>query len=200
MSSSSSSSNYFSPSSVCAAPLPSSTYPWGTWEDLLLASAVLKHGIDNWSTVSCELQARAFLVPPSLFSAEVPLLTPFLSVFLCFQSSPFSNCLCLFPAGLQRQILDPQWPLLQLQQWRYRVILLSLIRWNFSFAVSVYTICFNVLVPTRTFGNFHLACFHSIFPSSIHHPEILYWSHCIPSWGQGLLPYLGIWYLPYRSS
>ncbi|KAI5079862.1 hypothetical protein GOP47_0005341 [Adiantum capillus-veneris] len=44
--------------------------PWGTWEDLLLASAVLRHGMDNWTTVSCELQARAFLVPPSSFSAE----------------------------------------------------------------------------------------------------------------------------------
>ncbi|MCO5579815.1 hypothetical protein L7F22_033677 [Adiantum nelumboides] len=63
----SSSNRCFPHSSSSAA---SAINPWGTWEDLLLASAVLRHGIDNWISVSCELQARAFLVPPSLFSAE----------------------------------------------------------------------------------------------------------------------------------
>eukprot|EP00250_Pteridium_aquilinum_P019715 c24548_g2_i1 orf=365-3709(-) len=33
--------------------------PWGTWEELLLGSAVLKHGADNWALVSAELQSRA---------------------------------------------------------------------------------------------------------------------------------------------
>lgn len=48
------------------------TSPWGTWEDLLLASAVLKHGTNNWSTISEELQSRVVLfnLSPSLFSAE----------------------------------------------------------------------------------------------------------------------------------
>ncbi|MCO5574813.1 hypothetical protein L7F22_028606 [Adiantum nelumboides] len=63
----SSSNRCFPHSSSSAASLIN---PWGTWEDLLLASAVLRHGLDNWTSVSCELQARAFLVPPSLFSAE----------------------------------------------------------------------------------------------------------------------------------
>lgn len=35
------------------------TGPWGTWEELLLGSAVLKHGADNWALVSKELQSRA---------------------------------------------------------------------------------------------------------------------------------------------
>ncbi|KAI5056445.1 hypothetical protein GOP47_0028263 [Adiantum capillus-veneris] len=38
--------------------------PWGTWEELLLGSAVLKHGADNWALVSEELQSRA----PASFS------------------------------------------------------------------------------------------------------------------------------------
>ncbi|MCO5570162.1 hypothetical protein L7F22_023879 [Adiantum nelumboides] len=41
--------------------------PWGTWEELLLGSAVLKHGADNWALVAEELQSRArasFLFTP----------------------------------------------------------------------------------------------------------------------------------------
>lgn len=28
---------------------------WGTWEELVLGSAVKKHGADNWARVSLEL-------------------------------------------------------------------------------------------------------------------------------------------------
>ncbi|KAH7301570.1 hypothetical protein KP509_23G032600 [Ceratopteris richardii] len=72
----------FLPTAVAMA----SSYPWGTWEDLLLASAVLRHGIDNWSKVSLELQARAYLVPASLFSAEA------CEVRFWILNSRFSSC------------------------------------------------------------------------------------------------------------
>eukprot|EP01018_Ginkgo_biloba_P033281 Gb_11179 [translate_table: standard] len=41
---------------------------WGTWEELLLGSAVKKHGINNWDSVSLEVQARK--LSPYFFSSE----------------------------------------------------------------------------------------------------------------------------------
>lgn len=41
---------------------------WGTWEELVLGSAVKKHGADNWDKVSLELQARK--LSPYVFSSE----------------------------------------------------------------------------------------------------------------------------------
>lgn len=41
---------------------------WGTWEELVLGSAVKKHGADNWDRVSLELQARK--LAPYVFSSE----------------------------------------------------------------------------------------------------------------------------------
>lgn len=41
---------------------------WGTWEELVLGSAVKKHGADNWDRVSLELQARK--LSPYVFSSE----------------------------------------------------------------------------------------------------------------------------------
>lgn len=45
---------------------------WGTWEELLLACAVKKHGTDQWTLVSAELQSRScsLSAPPSCFTPE----------------------------------------------------------------------------------------------------------------------------------
>ena len=43
--------------------------PWGTWEELILASAVKKHGLDNWQLIAEELQSRA--KERFFFTAEV---------------------------------------------------------------------------------------------------------------------------------
>ena len=42
---------------------------WGTWEELLLGGAVLRHGAGDWDAVSSELQARTAC--PFIFTAEV---------------------------------------------------------------------------------------------------------------------------------
>ncbi|XP_062087316.1 uncharacterized protein LOC133794132 [Humulus lupulus] len=42
---------------------------WGTWEELLLGGAVLRHGTRDWDTVAAELRARALC--PYNFTAEV---------------------------------------------------------------------------------------------------------------------------------
>lgn len=42
---------------------------WGTWEELLLGGAVLRHGVNDWSAVSSELQSRTAC--PFSFTAEV---------------------------------------------------------------------------------------------------------------------------------
>jgi hypothetical protein len=34
---------------------------WGTWEELLLASAVKRHGFKNWDSVSLEIQTKTSL-------------------------------------------------------------------------------------------------------------------------------------------
>jgi hypothetical protein len=40
---------------------------WGTWEELVLGGAVLRHGGAAWATVAEELRTRS----PCTFSAEV---------------------------------------------------------------------------------------------------------------------------------
>ncbi|CAL5183388.1 unnamed protein product [Lathyrus oleraceus] len=42
---------------------------WGTWEELLLGGAVLRHGTHDWNVVAAELRARA--VCPYTFTPEV---------------------------------------------------------------------------------------------------------------------------------
>uniref|UniRef100_A0A7N0TJF6 Bromo domain-containing protein n=2 Tax=Kalanchoe fedtschenkoi TaxID=63787 RepID=A0A7N0TJF6_KALFE len=42
---------------------------WGTWEELVLASAVLRHGAARWEAVVLELRARTF--SPGRFTSEV---------------------------------------------------------------------------------------------------------------------------------
>ena len=37
---------------------------WGTWEELLLASAVMRHGFKDWNSVAMEVQARSSLPHP----------------------------------------------------------------------------------------------------------------------------------------
>lgn len=45
---------------------------WGTWEELLLGGAVLRHGTHDWNVVAAELRARA--VCPYTFTPEVLLI------------------------------------------------------------------------------------------------------------------------------
>lgn len=42
---------------------------WGTWDELLLACAVKRHGFHSWDSVSMELQSRSSL-PLSLTTAD----------------------------------------------------------------------------------------------------------------------------------
>ncbi|XP_010268784.1 PREDICTED: uncharacterized protein LOC104605637 isoform X2 [Nelumbo nucifera] len=42
---------------------------WGTWEELVLGGAVLRHGTQDWEAVAAELQARTLY--PYCFTAEV---------------------------------------------------------------------------------------------------------------------------------
>lgn len=49
---------------------------WSTWEELLLASAVKRHGLKDWDTVARELQNRhrhrsSSSLPPTLFTAQI---------------------------------------------------------------------------------------------------------------------------------
>lgn len=37
---------------------------WGTWEELLLACAVKRHGLKDWDSVSMEVQTRSSLPHP----------------------------------------------------------------------------------------------------------------------------------------
>lgn len=37
---------------------PSVTAAWGTWEELLLASAVNRYGVNSWDSISSELRKR----------------------------------------------------------------------------------------------------------------------------------------------
>ncbi|MCI33321.1 bromodomain-containing protein [Trifolium medium] len=41
---------------------------WGTWEELLLGGAVLRHGTRDWNVVAAELRAR--IVYPYTFTPE----------------------------------------------------------------------------------------------------------------------------------
>ncbi|KDP20391.1 hypothetical protein JCGZ_05274 [Jatropha curcas] len=45
------------------------THTWGTWEELLLACAVKRHGFKNWDSVAMEVQTRSSL-PHVLTTAE----------------------------------------------------------------------------------------------------------------------------------
>ncbi|GAB4831276.1 hypothetical protein Ancab_005289 [Ancistrocladus abbreviatus] len=42
---------------------------WGTWEELILGGAVLRHGTNDWDAVSSELQTRS--IHPFLFTPQV---------------------------------------------------------------------------------------------------------------------------------
>lgn len=42
---------------------------WGTWEELLLGGAVLRHGTRDWNLVASELRTRT--VSPCAFTPEV---------------------------------------------------------------------------------------------------------------------------------
>uniref|UniRef100_A0A7C9DWX8 Myb-like domain-containing protein n=1 Tax=Opuntia streptacantha TaxID=393608 RepID=A0A7C9DWX8_OPUST len=42
---------------------------WGTWEELILGGAVLRHGSHNWDAVALEVQARTLY--PCLFTPQV---------------------------------------------------------------------------------------------------------------------------------
>lgn len=46
---------------------------WGTCEELLLVSAVKRHGVNNWTEISAELKDRAISLngSPFYFSEEV---------------------------------------------------------------------------------------------------------------------------------
>ncbi|GMH15864.1 hypothetical protein Nepgr_017705 [Nepenthes gracilis] len=46
---------------------------WGTWEELILGGAVVRHGTDDWDAVASELQSRtlyAFLFTPQVCQAK----------------------------------------------------------------------------------------------------------------------------------
>lgn len=42
---------------------------WGTWEDLILGGAVLRHGTGDWNVVASELRARTLY--PCAFTPQV---------------------------------------------------------------------------------------------------------------------------------
>lgn len=42
---------------------------WGTWEELILGGAVLRHGTQSWGAVASELRARTLF--PYSFTPEV---------------------------------------------------------------------------------------------------------------------------------
>lgn len=42
---------------------------WGTWEELLLGGAVIRHGTGDWSVVAAELRGRTH--SPSAITPEV---------------------------------------------------------------------------------------------------------------------------------
>ncbi|KAI3456283.1 hypothetical protein Pfo_012946 [Paulownia fortunei] len=45
------------------------TRVWGTWEELILGAAVLRHGAQDWNVVASELRARTLY--PTLFTPEI---------------------------------------------------------------------------------------------------------------------------------
>ncbi|KAB5520242.1 hypothetical protein DKX38_024561 [Salix brachista] len=49
---------------------PENQQSWGTWEELLLASAVKRHGFKNWDSVALELQTKTCL-PHLLTTAQI---------------------------------------------------------------------------------------------------------------------------------
>ena len=57
---------------------------WGTWEELLLGGAVLRHGTRDWDVVAAELRTRNLC--PFIFTPEVIFLLSlcFRSIFLFF--------------------------------------------------------------------------------------------------------------------
>ena len=42
---------------------------WGTWEELILGGAVLRHGSHDWDAIALELQTRTLY--PCLFTPQV---------------------------------------------------------------------------------------------------------------------------------
>lgn len=53
---------------------------WGTWEELILGSAVLRHGKKDWNLIASELRVRT--VYPFSFTPEVTIL--FYLIFFLF--------------------------------------------------------------------------------------------------------------------
>ncbi|CAN4080478.1 unnamed protein product [Withania somnifera] len=52
-----------------SAAATTTTKTWSTWEELLLAFAVKRHGLKDWESVAMELQTRSSL--PALFTAQI---------------------------------------------------------------------------------------------------------------------------------
>lgn len=62
---------------------------WGTWEELVLGSAVLRYGNKDWNVIASELRVRT--VYPFSFTPEVTYFyyyyyyyKYFISLFICF--------------------------------------------------------------------------------------------------------------------
>lgn len=53
---------------------------WGTWEELILGGAVLRHGTQSWGAVASELRARTLF--PYSFTPEVKKFNLFFDVFV----------------------------------------------------------------------------------------------------------------------
>lgn len=62
---------------------------WGTWEELLLACAVKRHGFNDWDTISLELQSRTSLSP--LLTTANHCRLKFIDLRRRFSSSPPNN-------------------------------------------------------------------------------------------------------------
>lgn len=41
---------------------------WGTWEELILGSAVRRHGTRDWNVVASELRARTIYFTPEVYT------------------------------------------------------------------------------------------------------------------------------------
>ena len=66
---------------------------WGTWEELVLGSAVLRHGNKDWNVIASELRVRT--VYPFSFTPEVrPLYYYFTHIYFNLIVLVFSFCLC----------------------------------------------------------------------------------------------------------
>jgi hypothetical protein len=66
---------------------------WGTWEELLLGGAVLRHGTRDWNVVAAELRART--VCPYTFTPEV-LLIIFNKFMILFTNEKSILPMCFF--------------------------------------------------------------------------------------------------------